>query len=189
MSKYAIMLSQGSHIEKSKITKQSPVKLLEGNNSELFQKKLLKGKLIKLINQSIIRTSEPSENSSEQSLSLRTRVTKNSKKKFSINFNPNLIGNDIKFTTISHDNYVTPHELVSRNFSPNQIQLISSNPIYFKLPEDFMEIDLFKKRKLIDVLERESKNNLPVLKDYNQSNLHTKVMKNVKSNHFLYFRY
>jgi hypothetical protein len=187
MSKHSILLNHCSFIDKSKTNKKSPVKILDGDNSELFKKKLLKGKLIKLINQSIIKTSEPTASLSEQSISFKSIDNKSSKKRFSVNLHPNLIGNENKYSTISNDYYVTPHELVSRNFSPNQIQLISSNPMYFKLPENFLEIELFKKRKLIDVLEREEKKNLPRLKDTTHSNENI-VMKNNKSKNYIYFR-
>lgn len=60
-----------------------------------------------------------------------------------------------------HDKFVTPSELIHNNFSDNEVQLIRSDPEYFK-PKNYEEqldsVDILKKRKLLDVLNTEEIN-------------------------------
>lgn len=124
-------------------------------SAELFKKKLLKGKLIKLINESLIQSKVDWTQGMNQNDFLEIRTEKIDRRNFSVNAFPSIIGRDIKYSSLRQDKYVTPQELLFSNFDKSEIQLISSNPLYFKIPENFKKIEQFKKRRLIEVLENE----------------------------------
>ena len=127
--------------------------------SELFKKKLLKGKLIKLINESLIQTNVETNQGRNEHKTINSRTNKI--RNFSVEAFPSILGRDNRYSSLRSDKYVTPQELVSNNFNKSEILQINSNQAYFKLPETFQELDYFKKKKLIDVLEKEDYKDKP----------------------------
>lgn len=83
---------------------------------------------------------------------------------------PNIIGRDLKINNRIHDNWVTPTELIYKNFDDNEVDLIKSDPQYFKpkrYEEQLDSVNILKKRKLLDVLnEEESKKERKKVKFY-----------------------
>lgn len=71
---------------------------------------------------------------------------------------PNLIGSDIKYVRRNIDTVISPEELIFKNFNQEDIELIKSNANYFKINSDeiFKNIDLFKNRHLLEILEEEN---------------------------------
>ncbi len=70
---------------------------------------------------------------------------------------PNIIGSEIKATKRKYDHYVTPKELITNNFSKEEINLIKSDPGYFKLNlfEPFKNLDLIKNKTLLQRINDE----------------------------------
>jgi hypothetical protein len=72
---------------------------------------------------------------------------------------PELLNDNSIYTKRYEDKFITPGELIFKNFTDQEINLIKSDPIYFKLNEPpFNEVHVLKKRKLIEtILDEENK--------------------------------
>jgi hypothetical protein len=94
------------------------------------------------------------------------------------NSQPNLIGKDLKYTNRIDDNYILPTELIYRNFKEQEVDLIGSDPEYFKpkkYEEEFETVDILRRRKLLDILNREEQVEEMSLKRSNFRTLSTSV--------------
>jgi hypothetical protein len=57
-----------------------------------------------------------------------------------------------------HDNFVTATELVFKYFTEKEIMIMRSDPGFFKLNKEvFKEVDIFKKKKLAEILDEDEK--------------------------------
>ncbi len=64
----------------------------------------------------------------------------------------------MKYTNRINDNYILPSELIYKNFKDQEVELIGSDPEYFKpkkYEEEFDTVDILRKRKLLDILNKE----------------------------------
>lgn len=120
----------------------SSLSLIEVNNNKqngLIEKEILKGKLFKAINSSIIMSKEKVE--------LLNR---------NFSYDKNVI-----FPRIYkryEDYYITPHEIIEKNFNEKEIKVILSNPNYFKLNQGkFKDKKLLVQTHLKDIINNEEK--------------------------------
>ena len=132
-------------------------------NASLIEKEILRGKLYNMVNSSIIMSKEKVE-LLNRNFSYEARKNKN----------------EIIFPKISHryeDYYITPREIIQKNFTEREAKIILSNPNYFKL-----NIGKLKDKQLLgsihlkDTLNQEEKNIL--LKKLKKN----KKIKKIKSN-------
>lgn len=111
--------------------------LIEKNG--LIEKEILKGKLFKAINSSIIMSKDKVE--------LLNR---------NYSYDKNVI-----FPRIYkryEDYYITPHEIIEKNFNEKEIKVILSNPSYFKLNQgQFKDKKLLVQTHLKDIINNEEK--------------------------------
>lgn len=92
------------------------------------------------------------------------------------NNQPNLIGKDTKFTNRINDNYILPSEIIYKNFKEEEVDLIGSDPEYFKpkkYEDEFDSVDILKKRKLLEILNKEEIDEEVKLKKSNHKSLST----------------
>jgi hypothetical protein len=68
--------------------------------------------------------------------------------------NPDLL-DDKKYVNRYEDKYVTPDELLSRNFSENDLDIIKSNPFYFNLDKELFGEEFMQQKKLSQTIEQE----------------------------------
>ena len=105
----------------------------------LIEKEILKGKLFKAINSSIIMSKDKVE--------LLNR---------NYSYDKNVI-----FPRIYkryEDYYITPHEIIEKNFNEKEIKVILSNPSYFKLNQgQFKDKKLLVQTHLKDIINNEEK--------------------------------
>jgi hypothetical protein len=65
---------------------------------------------------------------------------------------------NINFTSRYEDIYVTPNELIDRNFTKNEINIIKSDPTYFKLNKSpFKNTAVLQNKTLVEILKEEEK--------------------------------
>jgi hypothetical protein len=69
---------------------------------------------------------------------------------------PDLI-DDKKYIYRYEDIYVTPEELLLRNFSENDINIIKSNPAYFLLDKELFNEDFIQQKRLSQTIEEEER--------------------------------
>jgi hypothetical protein len=74
-----------------------------------------------------------------------------------MNFFPELLGKNTVYVRRNLDILTTPEELIYNNFNEEEIEIIKSNKNFFKInsEEHFKNIEIFKNRHLIEVLEEE----------------------------------
>ena len=103
----------------------------------LIEKEILKGKLFKAINSSIIM--------SKDKVDLLNR---------NYSYDKNVIYPRIYKRY--EDYYITPHEIIEKNFNEKEIKVILSNPNYFKLNQ-FKDKKLLVQTHLKDIINNEEK--------------------------------
>ena len=103
----------------------------------LIEKEILKGKLFKAINSSIIM--------SKDKVDLLNR---------NYSYDKNVIYPRIYKRY--EDYYITPHEIIEKNFNEKEIKVILSNPNYFKLNQ-FKDNKLLVQTHLKDIINNEEK--------------------------------
>ena len=106
----------------------------------LIEKEILKGKLFKAINSSIIM--------SKDKVDLLNR---------NYSYDKNVIYPRIYKRY--EDYYITPHEIIEKNFNEKEIKVILSNPNYFKLNQ-FKDKKLLVQTHLKDIINNEEKERL-----------------------------
>ena len=74
-----------------------------------------------------------------------------------MNFFPELLGKNTVYVRRNLDILTTPEELIYNNFNEEEIEIIKSNKNFFKInsEEHFKNIEIFKNRHLLEVLEEE----------------------------------
>ena len=108
----------------------------------LIEKEILKGKLFKAINSSIIM--------SKDKVDLLNR---------NYSYDKNVIYPRIYKRY--EDYYITPHEIIEKNFNEKEIKVILSNPNYFKLNQGkFKDKKLLVQTHLKDIINNEEKERL-----------------------------
>jgi hypothetical protein len=65
--------------------------------------------------------------------------------------------NDKKYVNRYEDKYVTPEELLYRNFNENDINIIKSNPNYFLLDKELFGEEFMQIKKLSETIEEEDR--------------------------------
>lgn len=118
---------------------QSLIEVNANKKNGLIEKEILKGKLFKAINSSIIM--------SKDKVDLLNR---------NYSYDKNVI-----FPRIYkryEDYYITPHEIIEKNFNKKEIKVILSNPSYFKLNQgQFKDKKLLVQTHLKDIINNEEK--------------------------------
>lgn len=118
---------------------QSLIEVNANKKNGLIEKEILKGKLFKAINSSIIM--------SKDKVDLLNR---------NYSYDKNVI-----FPRIYkryEDYYITPHEIIEKNFNEKEIKVILSNPSYFRLNQgQFKDKKLLVQTHLKDIINNEEK--------------------------------
>lgn len=93
-----------------------------------------------------------------------------------MNFFPELLGKPTMYVRRNLDILTTPEELIFNNFSEEEIEIIKSNKNFFKInsEEQFKNIDIFKNRHLLEVLEEEE------VKIIKKKNISKSILSSVK---------
>lgn len=166
-----------------------PSSLKLPNQSILYKKKRLKGKIAKLINKSLIMNEEdyllqkeatsslyinnPKQNDindDDDSSSLRKYT--NTKTRMNFTFQNNLLS---KVTPVSRyeDHFQTPEECIYSNFTEKEIQMIVNDPQFFNLINTpFSKLHLFQTKTLSTLLTlEEEKKNKNLLQHYKSNKI------------------
>jgi len=74
-----------------------------------------------------------------------------------MDFFPEIIGKDTVYVRRNLDIITTPEELIFKNFNEEEIEIIKSNKNFFKInsEEPFKNIEIFKNRHLLEILDEE----------------------------------
>ena len=130
-------------------------------------KKTLRAKLLYLLNKNII-LNEKKFNPLSFTESISIIQVKNFKNKFKnldnrtkvgifTNKYPEILNQGNKFYSRYFDYFISPDELLYKNFSKKEIFQIKSDPIFFNLGSDFNNVNFFKKKTLKETLNEEEK--------------------------------
>ena len=79
---------------------------------------------------------------------------------------PSILNNANKFYTRYFDSFISPDELLSKNFKKDEIYQIKSDPEFFNFGGNFQNVSFFKKTSLKDTLNEEEKFGHHNLLDY-----------------------
>ena len=130
-------------------------------------KKKLRAKLLYLLNKNII-LNEKKFNPLSFTESIANIQVKNFKNKFKnldnrtkvgifTNKYPEILNQGNKFYARYFDHFISPDELLYKNFTKKEIFQIKSDPIFFNLGSDFNNVNFFKKKSLKETLNEEDK--------------------------------
>ena len=136
-------------------------------SDEPVWKKFLRGKLLFLLKKNII-LNEKKFNPLSFTESISNIKVKNFKNKFKnmdnrtkvgifTNKYPEILNQKNKFYSRYFDHFISPNELLFKNFTKEEIFQIKSDPIFFNLGGDFTNVNFFKKKSLKDTLNEEEK--------------------------------
>jgi len=125
---------------------------LKYNTKDRLEKKILRGRLMKLMNHSIVRekVNNETEDPEENNEAIRPKKRDGN---FRIDTFPDLISRDHMITAKNLDSYVTPHELIYKNFTQEEIDVFRSDPNYFFKNQSmklFKKLDILKTKTLIE---------------------------------------
>jgi hypothetical protein len=150
------------------ITGNKLLKIKNGIFSEkIFEKKVMKGKLINLANKSLlVGLSEIHPDlfndynfKPDNTYGRFSNIEPSNKINIFTSKSPHILDNKL-INKRFQDYYTTADELIYKNFNNIEISMIRSDPNYFKLhSKKFKDIDFFKKKRLIDTLNEEEKEN------------------------------
>ena len=162
---------------KNKISNNNK-RLLSANNSNYKQKKwrfsdepvwkkFLRGKLLYLVKKNIILC-EKKFNPKMFTESISNVHIKEFKNKYRnldnrnkvgifTNKFPSILNQGNKFYTRYFDYFISPDELLNKNFTKEEIFQIKADPIYFNFGGNFSNVNLFKKRTLKETSNEEEK--------------------------------
>ena len=70
---------------------------------------------------------------------------------------PEILNQGNKFYARYFDHFISPDELLYKNFTKKEIFQIKSDPIFFNLGSDFNNVNFFKKKSLKETLNEEDK--------------------------------
>ena len=136
-------------------------------SDEPVWKKFLRGKLLYLVKKNIILC-EKKFNPTMFTESISNAHVKEFKNKFRnldnrnkvgifTNKFPSILNQGNKFYTRYFDYFISPDELLDKNFTKEEIFQIKADPIYFNFGGNFNNVNFFKKKKLKDTLNEEEK--------------------------------
>ena len=148
-------------------------KNVKSNNSkwkfsnEPIWKKFLRGKLLKLTNKNLILC-ETKFNPLSFTESITSKKVGDYKNKFRYlnkrnevgiytNRFPTILNNDNAFYSRFFDNFISPDELLNKNFTQKEIYQILSDPGYFKYGNKYKNTSFFVKKTLTQTLNEEEK--------------------------------
>ena len=135
--------------------------------AEKENKQFLRGKLRHLIKNNIILC-EKKFNPKSFTESISTARFKEYKNRFKnintrnkvgifTNKYPSILNNGNKFYTRYFDYFISPDELINKNFNKNEIFQIKTDPNYFNFGNNFKYVSFFKKKTLKETLDEEEK--------------------------------
>ena len=136
-------------------------------SDEPVWKKFLRGKLLYLVKKNIILC-EKKFNPTMFTESISNVHVKEFKNKFRnldnrnkvgifTNKFPSILNQGNKFYTRYFDYFISPDELLNKNFTKEEIFQIKADPIYFNFGGNFSNVNFFKKRTLKETLNEEEK--------------------------------
>ena len=136
-------------------------------SDEPIWKKFLRGKLLYLLKKNIILC-ENKFNPLSFTESISNVHLKEYKNKFRnmdnrtkvgifTNNYPQILNQGNKFYSRYFDHFISPDELLYKNFTKEEIFQIKADPIYFNLGGNFNNVDFFKKKSLKEILNEEEK--------------------------------
>ena len=136
-------------------------------SDEPVWKKFLRGKLLYLVKKNIILC-EKKFNPTMFTESISNVHIKEFKNKFRnldnrnkvgifTNKFPSILNQGNKFYTRYFDYFISPDELLNKNFTKKEIFQIKADPIYFNFGGNFSNVNFFKKRTLKETLNEEEK--------------------------------
>ena len=70
---------------------------------------------------------------------------------------PSILNNGNKFYTRYFDYFISPDELLNKNFNKNEIFQIKTDPNYFNFGKNYNNVSFFKKKTLKEILNEEEK--------------------------------
>lgn len=166
-------LSSLSPIHKTKSKTTKIIKLLnQKKKNRRFAdapvwKKFLRAKLLKLVKKNIVLC-EKKFNPTSFTESLTLKQVKEYKNKFRnldgshkvgifTNKNPTILNQRNKFYTRYFDCFISPDELLSQNFTNEEIFQIRADPVYFNFGSNFDEVKFFQRKSLKETLNAEEK--------------------------------
>ena len=130
-------------------------------------KKFLRGKLLRLIKKNIILCEKKFHpDSFTESLSRKKvgefknkfkNLDERNKVGIFTNKFPSILNQGNKFYTRYFDYFISPDELLEKNFTKEEIFQIKADPIYFNFGGNFDNVNFFKKRTLKETLNEEDK--------------------------------
>ena len=135
--------------------------------NEPVWKKFLRGKLLTLIKKNIILCEKKFHpDSFTESLSRKKvgefknkfkNLDERNKVGIFTNKFPSILNQGNKFYTRYFDYFISPDELLEKNFTKEEIFQIKADPIYFNFGGNFDNVNFFKKRTLKETLNEEDK--------------------------------
>ena len=136
-------------------------------SDEPVWKKCLRAKLLYLLKKNII-LNEKKFNPISFTESISNLRVKNFKNKFKnldnrskvgifTNKYPEILNQGNKFYSRYFDYFISPDELLYKNFTKDEIFQIKADPIFFNLGGDFSNVNFFRKKSLKDTLNEEEK--------------------------------
>ena len=136
-------------------------------SNEPIWKKFLRGKFLYLLKKNIILCEKKfNPVSFTESLSnIRIKEFKNKFKNMDnrtkvgifTNKYPQILNQGNKFYSRYFDHFISPDELLFKNFTKEEIYQIKADPIYFNLGGNFNNVNFFRKRSLKETLNEEEK--------------------------------
>ena len=136
-------------------------------SNEPIWKKFLRGKFLYLLKKNIILCEKKfNPISFTESLSnIRVKEYKNKFKNMDnrtkvgifTNKYPQILNKGNKFYSRYFDHFISPDELLFKNFTKEEIYQIKADPIYFNLGGNFNNVNFFRKRSLKETLNEEEK--------------------------------
>ena len=136
-------------------------------SNEPIWKKFLRGKLLKLTNKNLLLC-ETKFNPLTYTESITSKRVGDFKNKFKYlnkrnkvgiytNQFPTILNNDNTFYSRFFDNFISPDELLDKNFTKKEIYEILSDPGYFKYGNKYKNTSFFVKKTLAQTLNEEEK--------------------------------
>lgn len=137
-------------------------------NSAFFEKKVLRGKLIKLMNHELVINTDKVIQSNK---SIRKQVEFSKERRLLTNHSAvdrrkgvnvyttphtEVLNNDMYFYKFE-EKFKTPEELIQCYFTKNEIKILQSDTQYFNLDSKFTDCQLLKHKPLLERLDEEDK--------------------------------
>ena len=169
---------------------QNKILNIKGSN-DANVKKYLRAKLCRLMEKNII-LNEKKFHPRKYTESIPNFRIKSFKKRFK-NFNseekvgiftnkyPSILNHTDKFYTRYFDYFISPDELLIKNFNKDEIFLIKTEPGYYNFGESFNNVYFFKKKKLRDILNEEEKIGINNIMEFDMQKSLQQSRKKIKS--------